>query len=276
MSLLNLPVFTDLTQPNCLEWDIRSDVAEKWQPNIQAAEEGKENTISIYEPIGKDFFGDGMTGQRVAGMLRSMGEGDVTVSINSPGGSFFEGLAIYNILAAHKGKVTVRVVSLAASAASVIAMAADELVMAPASFLMIHNAWSLAAGNRHDMQTVVNELEQFDAAMTDIYTARTGVARTEVAAMLDGETWLGAKTALEAGFADRVEDFKTAEGEGDAKAALTKLDKVLASGERLPRGQRRTLLKDLFDSKPGAAEEAKPSAGDTTAALRSILSNLQK
>ncbi|MBN0106041.1 Clp protease ClpP, partial [Pseudomonas aeruginosa] len=93
-----------------------------------------------YEPIGYDWWtGEGVTAKRIAGALRAIGgDVDVTVNINSPGGDVFEGLAIYNLLREHKGKVTVRVLGLAASAASFIAMAADEVKIARAGFLMIH------------------------------------------------------------------------------------------------------------------------------------------
>ncbi|WP_034085582.1 head maturation protease, ClpP-related, partial [Pseudomonas aeruginosa] len=111
----------------------------------------------------------------IAGALRAIGgDVDVTVNINSPGGDVFEGLAIYNLLREHKGKVTVNIIGLAASAASFIAMAGDEIRIGRAAFLMIHNAWLIAMGNRNDLREIADWLEPFDMTLADIYAQRTG------------------------------------------------------------------------------------------------------
>ena len=106
------------------------------------------NSISIYDSIGENWEGTGVTAKRISAALRAIGDKDVVVNINSPGGDFFEGVAIYNLLREHQGRVTVQVMGLAASAASVIAMAGDEILMGDGSFLMIHNAgpWPSAIG----------------------------------------------------------------------------------------------------------------------------------
>ncbi|KLB48562.1 peptidase, partial [Xanthomonas euvesicatoria] len=104
----------------------------------------------------------GVTARRVAGALRAMGKGPVTVNVNSPGGDMFEGLAIYNLLREHDGEITVKVLGLAASAASIIAMAGDTVQIARAGFLMIHNAWVMAVGNRNDLIEVADTLKPFD------------------------------------------------------------------------------------------------------------------
>ncbi|HCF5801664.1 TPA: Clp protease ClpP, partial [Pseudomonas aeruginosa] len=104
-----------------------------------------------------------------AGALRAIGgDVDVTVNINSPGGDVFEGLAIYNLLREHKGKVSVNIIGLAASAASFIAMAGDEIRIGRAAFLMIHNAWLIAMGNRNDLREIADWLEPFDMTLADI------------------------------------------------------------------------------------------------------------
>src|SRR5690606_15957176 len=162
------------------QMDVHSHISpramERWDPAIRAAaEEDDERTISMFDVIGQDFWtGEGVTTKRIAAALRNMGAGPVTVNVNSPGGDMFEGLAIYNLLREHKGEVTVKVLGLAASAASVIAMAGDTVQVARAGFLMIHNAWVCACGNRHDMRDIADTLEPFDRAMADIYAARTG------------------------------------------------------------------------------------------------------
>ena len=121
------------------------------------------NSISIYDSIGENWEGTGVTAKRISAALRAIGDKDVVVNINSPGGDFFEGVAISK-LREHQGRVTVQVMGLAASAASVIAMAGDQILMGDGSFLMIHNAWAVAIGNRHDMADAAKLLEPFDTA----------------------------------------------------------------------------------------------------------------
>lgn len=150
MSLRNLPEIRADHRLGAAQFDLRPDAIERWQPDVRAASEG-DATISIYDAIGDNWDGTGVTAKRIGAALRNIGARDVTVNVNSPGGDFFEGVAIYNLLREHQGKVTVRVMGLAASAASVIAMAGDEILMGDGSFLMIHNAWAVAIGNRHDM-----------------------------------------------------------------------------------------------------------------------------
>ncbi|MBN8956897.1 MAG: Clp protease ClpP, partial [Rhizobiales bacterium] len=152
-------------------FNVRSDVRslpapkalDRWRPSVQAKAADADNTISILDVIGEDFWtGEGVTVNRVTAALRSIGNRDVVVNINSPGGDFFEGLAIYNVLRDHPAKVTVKVLGIAASAASVIAMAGDEVLIARAGFMMIHNTWIIAMGDRNDLREVADWLEPFD------------------------------------------------------------------------------------------------------------------
>lgn len=164
-------------------------------------------SISILDPIGEDVWsGQGVTAKGVAGKLAEFGPGPITVSINSPGGNMFEGLAIYSLLREHDGDVSVKILGLAASAASVIAMAGQNVRIARAGFVMIHNAWVLATGNRHDLRQLADELEPFDANMAEIYAQRTGMPVADVAQRMDAETWLQGTTAIEQGFADELLD----------------------------------------------------------------------
>lgn len=103
-------------------------------------------------------MGRGVTAKRISAALRAIGNNDVVVNINSPGGDMFEGLAIYNLLRSHSGKVTVNILGIAASAASIIAMAGDEVQMGRGAFLMIHNCWAVGVGNRHDFAKLANDL----------------------------------------------------------------------------------------------------------------------
>ncbi len=134
-----------------LRSEILPSALAKWNPDVRSAKGDEEDaTISILDPIGADWFGEGVTAKRVCGALRSIGKKDVTVTINSPGGEYFEGLAIYNLLRDHPAKVTVKIVGIAASPASMIAMAGDEIQIARAGFLMIHNTWVFAMARRQD------------------------------------------------------------------------------------------------------------------------------
>lgn len=176
---------------------------ERWRPEVHAKDEGGDNTISVLDVIGEDFWtGQGVTLNRVAAALRQIGKRDVIVNINSPGGDYFEGLAIYNALRDHPAKVTVKVMGIAASAASVIAMAGDEILIARAGFFMIHNTWVMAAGDRHALREAAAWLEPFDAVAADIYAARTGLDAKAISKMLDRETWIGCAEAVEQSFAD--------------------------------------------------------------------------
>ena len=124
MSIRKLPQASMPARPKNFQWDAPSDALGRWaELPLAASDGGDANTIEIYEVIGEDWWsGGGFTDRKMAAALRAAGNADVTVNINSPGGDMFEGIAIYNMLAAHPGKVTVNVMGLAASAASVIAM----------------------------------------------------------------------------------------------------------------------------------------------------------
>lgn len=240
-----------------------SSAMERWNGGIKAAK-SDDNSISVFDVIGADWYGDGVTASRIAAALRSIGGSDVTVNINSPGGDMFEGLAIYNLLREYEGKVTVKVLGLAASAASIIAMAGDEVQIGRGAFLMIHNCWVYAMGNRHDLQQIAADMVPFDKAMNDIYSARTGLDAATIDAMMDAETYIGGSDAVEKGFADRLlAADEIADGDDSPAAALRKLDAMLAKTDA-PRSERRKLLKALTGGKPGAAAtpEGMPGATD--------------
>ena len=277
MSLRKLPEIRAERRLGAAQFDMRPDALERWEPEVRAASAG-DNSISIYETIGENWEGTGVTAKRISAALRSIGERDVVVNVNSPGGDFFEGVAIYNLLREHKGKVTVQVMGLAASAASVIAMAGDEILMGDGSFLMIHNAWAVAIGNRHDMADAAKLLEPFDAAMAQVYAARSGVSVAEAARMMDDETWIGAEQAVEDGFADGTLDGAAATKESKpagGRKALALVEAAMAKAGH-SRSMRRDTLKSLFSGMPSAAEPATPCAGDETAALlQNLITNIR-
>lgn len=226
MSLRKLPEAKAFQKPSNFQWDAPSDVLAKWAESPQAAEADDPNTVSIYDVIGEDWWtGGGFTAKRMAAALRTIGAKEVTVKINSPGGDMFEGIAIYNLLRDHPAKVTVEVMGWAASAASIIAMAADEIKMGLGTFMMVHNAWGVVIGNRHDMRDGATLFDGFDSAIADIYEARTGMDRAAIVKLMDAETFMGPSEAVENGFADSIDSTRT---EASASAAGTPDRAVMA------------------------------------------------
>jgi ATP-dependent protease ClpP protease subunit len=261
MTLRVLAAAPALERPANYEAYVSPKARDRWDPQVRAAAgETDNNVISIMDVIGQDWFGNGITASRVAGALRAIGKKPVTVEINSPGGDYFEGLAIYNLLREHPKDVTVKVVGIAASAAAVIAMAGDTIQVPRAGFLMIHNTMVIAYGNRNDMRATADWLEPFDAVAVDIFATRSGMNAKDVAKMLDAETWLGGSDAVDKGFADellaadQVAADKLKNAALDRVMALRRLEKVVAAGEKLPRGEFRQLIKQISGT-PGAAEE---------------------
>lgn len=270
MSLLTLPNITAELPLNDMSFDLRQDALAKWEPEIQAYS-NSDNSISIYDEIGGV---EGVTVKRISAALRSIGSEEVQVNINSPGGSYFEGIAIYNALIAHPAKVTVNVVGVAASAASIIAMAGDEINIREGAFLMIHNAMTLAFGNRHALSAAAEKLAPFDQAMAGVYSARTGIPIAKVAEMMDKETWIDATQAVCTGFAtgqiesENVRCVSACSG----KKPLAIIEAALAKAG-YSRSERRDTLKEFFSSMPSATVAAMPSAGNETAALLQTLTN---
>lgn len=132
------------------------------------------------------------------------GEGNVTVWINSPGGDCFAAARIYNMLAAYPGKVTVKVDAVAASAATVVAMAGDEVQMSPVAMMMIHNPAMMAAGDHKAMEKAIEALRETKESILNAYEQRTHLSRVKLARLMDDETWMDARKAVELGFADKI------------------------------------------------------------------------
>jgi len=268
MTIRHLPALPEAsTRLRAARCDLTPQALERWDRSITAAATGEANTISILEPIGSDpWTGEGVTAKRIAGALRGM-SGPVTVAINSPGGNYFEGLAIYNLLRGYKGAVNVQVIGVAASAASVIAMAGDRIEIAKAGFLMIHNSAAVAAGGAEDFRSLADTLDQFDAAMAEVYAQRTGQPVTAIQALLDAETWISGQKAVDDGYADALlpadqvrKDARAAERH---QIAAQRLDVILAQAG-LSRSERRALLNEFKSGMPGAAgHDDTPSAVDS-------------
>ncbi|MCQ3816704.1 head maturation protease, ClpP-related [Staphylococcus xylosus] len=141
----------------------------------------------------------------IANVLDDVGK-DVVIRLNSPGGDVFQGIEIHNYLKNHPSNITVEVTALAASAASIIAMAADSIVMEKGASIMIHEAATLAIGNKADIKKTLNALETIDESIVDIYQEKTNLDRDEISQMMGEETWFTAKDAVDKGFADKTKE----------------------------------------------------------------------
>lgn len=272
MTLRKLPNIKAFERPDSLKFEPDESALAKWRPEITAAH-AEDNDISILDVIGEDMFGDGVSAKRIAAALRRIGDQDVVVNINSPGGDFFEGVAIYNMLLQHPHKVTVRVVGLAASAASIVAMAGDQIEISEIGFLMVHNAWALAIGNRHDMREAADMLEPFDDAMASVYAKRAGVEKPAAAEWMDKETWFNGEQAVEAGLADGLlpdaEIGEMAQASMKSLAAHRRVETALAK-QGLSRNERRSLIGELTARPAVADEERSAVASDDVAALSAM------
>lgn len=281
MTLRSLPKAREIARPKSFQWEAPADVLARWA-DLPMAAEADGDVISIYDVIGEDWWtGEGFTAKRAAAALRSIGTKPVTVKINSPGGDMFEGLAIYNLLREHPAKVTVDVMGIAASAASIIAMAGDEIRMGLGTFMMVHNAWGVVIGNRHDMRTAAELFDGFDGALADIYEARTGRKRKEITDLMDAETFLGAREAVDKGFADSIDEGRPAPEANNhiptGVNAKRRLDAILAQ-TGVPRSERRRLMREAAGTHDAAGDHATLRAGDPAfaAGVRQLIDTLKR
>lgn len=190
------------------------------------------------------WFEDDITPKQFKAELLST-EGDISVWLNSPGGDVFAASQIYTMLKEYKGKVTVKIDGLAASAASVIAMAGDEILMSPVAMMMIHNPATIIFGEAADFQSGIEMLSEVKESIVNAYEQKTSLSRAKISRMMDAETWFNAKKAVELGFADRIlyEELKEESSEGFifdkvtvTNAFMSKLPKVKKSKPVTPMG----------------------------------------
>lgn len=167
-------------------------------------EEAVERVLSLNGTIAEDsWFDDDVTPATFKDELMS-GDGDITVWINSPGGDCVAAAQIYNMLSEYPGKVTVKIDGLAASAASVIAMAGNEVYMSPVSMMMIHNPATIAFGDHNEMEKAIELLDAVKESIINAYVIKTGLSRAKLSHLMDAETWMDANKAVELGFADSI------------------------------------------------------------------------
>lgn len=168
------------------------------------SDEGNIRTLRIEGQIADEtWFGDEVTPQLFKNDLNA-GKGDITLWINSPGGDVFAAAQIYNMLMDYKGNVHVIIDGLAASAASVIAMAGTTVSMSPVAMMMIHNPWTIAQGEAKDMEKIIEMLGEIKESIVNAYELRTGLSRAKISHLMDSESWFNARKAVELGFADKI------------------------------------------------------------------------
>jgi ATP-dependent Clp protease protease subunit len=187
-------------------------------------------TLYLDGPIAEEsWLGDEVTPKQFKSELLS-GEGDITIWINSPGGDVFAANQIYNMLMDYKGKVTVKIDGIAASAASVIAMAGGDVFMSPVSMMMIHNPMTIAIGDTEEMEKAIAMLEEIKESIINAYELKTGLSRAKISHLMDAESWFNARKAVELGFADGIlfmeeesppSEFEISEGMIFSRQAVT-------------------------------------------------------
>lgn len=174
--------------------------------NFKAADKRAE--LQLYGDISDaSWWGDEITPKQFKADLDALGDiSELDIYINSGGGDVFAGFAIYNMLKRHAATKTVYVDGLAASIASVIAMVGDKIVMPENAMMMIHNAWTIAIGNKAEIRKIADEMERIDGQIEQIYADRTG--NDDIASLMEAETWMTGAEAVEKGFADELEPNK--------------------------------------------------------------------
>lgn len=176
----------------------------KWKNQAETETAPAERTLFLNGTIAEEsWFDDDVTPQLFKEELNS-GNGDITVWINSPGGDCVAAAQIYNMLIDYKGNVTVKIDGIAASAASVIAMAGTKVLMSPVSMMMIHNPMTIAMGDKAEMEKAIEMLSEVKESIMNAYEIKTGLSRAKISHLMDAETWMNANKAMELGFIDDV------------------------------------------------------------------------
>lgn len=192
--------------------------------NQETQEQTQERTLFLNGTIAEEsWFDDDVTPQIFKDELTS-GSGDITVWINSPGGDCVAAAQIYNMLMDYPGNVTVKIDGIAASAASVIAMAGTKVLVSPVSMLMIHNPATIAFGDTAEMQKAIAMLDEVKESIINAYEIKTGLSRAKLSRLMDAETWMDAHSAVELGFADEIMKRQTdSEADDDSEGSSATL-----------------------------------------------------
>lgn len=227
-----------------------------WLKNEQ---EGTRTLFLNGEISDETWYGDEVTPKLFKQELTS-GEGDITVWINSPGGDVFAAAQIYNMLMDYKGNVTVKIDGLAASAASVIAMAGTTVQMSPVAMMMIHNPATIAIGDSSEMRKAIEMLDEVKESIMNAYEIKTGLSRSRISHLMNAESWFNAKKAVELGFADEIlfakgnEEEEEPEEEDNEEEKELKMEAVMFSrtavtnsllSKLIPKPEKKTPIEQL-------------------------------
>lgn len=223
-----------MPKPNKKFWDFK-------------ALDEKTGELTLYGEISDiSWWGDEITPKQFKEDLDALGDIDVlNVYINSPGGNVFAGQTIHSMLKRHKATINVYVDGLAASIASVIAMAGDRVIMPRNAMMMIHNPWTIAMGNAQELRKTADDLDKAGQSMIEAYLSKASIERDKIAELMEAETWLSAEECLEYGFADEIEDSKQV-------AACLDVE-ILGRYKNTP--------KDLLANEPNPDSEPEPNPG---------------
>lgn len=213
-------------------------------PKAQAGE------LFIYDEIG--FFG--IQAEEFVRDLNAIESDEIHLRINSPGGSVFDGQAMVTAIRQHSAKVITHVDGLAASMASLIAIAGDEVRMSDGAFMMIHDPWSIAIGSAQDMRKEANVLDKVGGALVAAYTKRTGLSEDKIKGLMADETWFEASEAVELGLADAVEESQAAEARFDLSVFSNVPDRFKAGDSRPAPKELERLLREAGLSRSEARD----------------------
>lgn len=222
-----------------------------------------ERTLFLNGTIAEEsWFDDDVTPQLFKDELNA-GDGDITVWINSPGGDCVAAAQIYNMLSNYKGKVTVKIDGIAASAASVIAMAGTEVLMSPVSMLMIHNPMTIAMGDHAEMQKAIDMLAEVKESIINAYVLKTGLSRAKLSHLMDSETWMNANKAVELGFADGVLNRESGVAENQNANAQEVAEAVMFSSRAVNNALQNKITAKFGKQKETVTKQAKIPAPET-------------
>jgi len=272
------PEMPDLGAGSDWKFETRALAADFKRFDVRA--EASDNpVISIFDYIGDDGEGGGVSLKKVTAILRNLRGRDITVEMNSPGGNYFEGVAIYNALRRHEGVVTVQVLGVAASAASVIAMAGDRIEIAHNAEIMIHEARGLFLGTKSEMKEAVATLEHLDGAMCATYAARSGRDAAEFANMIAGhDVYFQGQEAIDMGLADALMEREAAmpvyASADEFPSDKASLDRYLAD-HQMPHSARRKMFRAIGSGPQGPTPPKAAERGDDEAAIKRLLEALK-
>ncbi|PKL27196.1 MAG: peptidase [Spirochaetae bacterium HGW-Spirochaetae-2] len=219
-----------------------------WQWKNQGEDESTARILELSGTIAEEsWFDDDVTPEQFRDELFA-DSGEVTVWINSPGGDCIAASRIYAMLMEYPGHITVKIDGIAASAASVIAMAGTSVLMAPTALMMIHNPMTLAYGNHADMQKAIGMLDEVKQSIVNAYEIKTNLTRAKISHLMDNETWMNAKKAIELGFADAILE--------DAKKTSNEVPYSFST-----KNSQLSLLNKITDTYAHIADQAPPEAG---------------